>query len=97
MNPSRLKISTRIAEKLKNKHQVTCNEVWECFLNRTRGFLEDTRLDHKTTPPTFWFISETDHGRLLKVVFIELDNGAYEIKTAYQPNINEVNIYEKYA
>jgi hypothetical protein len=67
------------------------------FVKSYAGFLEDTRLDHKATPPTFWFIAETDHGRLLKVVFIELDNGAYKIKTAYQPNTNEINIYEKYA
>lgn len=97
MSSNQLKISPRIVEKLKNKHQVSPDEIWECFLNRRQGFLEDTRLNHKTMPPTFWFISKTDHGRLLKVVFIELDNGTYEIKTAYPPNTNEVNIYEKYA
>ncbi len=91
------KISKRIAEKLEKKHQVTPAEVFECFFNRTKGFLEDTRVDHKTNPPTLWFIAETDHDRLLKIVFIELSNGTYEIKTAYTPNDNEVNIYERYA
>jgi hypothetical protein len=65
-------------------------------MNRSGGFLEDTRLDHKTEPPTLWFIAKTDELRLLKVVFMEL-NGQYEIKTAYEPNENEVKIYEKYA
>ncbi len=92
-----LKISKRIEEKLWEKHGVVITEVYECFLNRTKGLLEDTRVDHKTNPPTRWFIAETDHGRLLKIVFIELFNGAYEIKTAYEPNDNEVKIYEQYA
>lgn len=92
-----LKISKRIAEKLQQKHGVTKEEVWECFLNRTKGLLEDTRLDHQTDPPTLWFIAETDHGRLLKIVFIENTDGTYEVKTAYEPNDIEVNIYEKYA
>lgn len=94
---SQLKISRRIAEKLKQKHSVSVEEIEECFLNRNRGFLEDTRLDHLTDPPTLWFIAKTDRGRLLKVVFMELADGSYEIKTTYQPNQNEVKIYEKYA
>ena len=39
-----LRISKRIAEKLQRKHGVMKEEVWECFLNRTKGLLEDTRL-----------------------------------------------------
>ena len=65
-------------------------------MNRIGGFLEDMRLDHKTEPPTLWFIAETNAGRLLKVVFMELDN-QYELKTAYEPNKDEVKIYEKYS
>jgi len=97
MSITGLKISKNIAEKLKVKHSVTIDEVHECFLNRTKGLLEDTRVDHKTNPPTLWFIAETDHGRLLKIVYIELLNGSYEVKTAYKPNDIEVRIYEQYA
>jgi uncharacterized DUF497 family protein len=97
MLQNKLKINKAIIDKLAKKHQVSSDEVLECFFNRTRGLLEDTRVNHKTNPPTFWFIAETDHGRLLKVVFIKLASGNYEIKTAYQPNQTEVNIYEKYA
>ena len=92
-----LKISKSIVVKLKSKHGVIIDEVFECFLNRTKGLLEDTRVNHKTNPPTLWFISETDHARRLKVVFIQLANGEYEVKTAYEPNDMEVKIYEQYA
>jgi len=92
-----LTISIVVIEKLSEKHGVTRDEIEECFYNRTKGLLEDTREQHQTTPPTMWFIAETDGGRHLKVVFIELENAAYEIKTAYEPNAEEVRIYEKYA
>lgn len=92
-----LNISDAIADKLNEKHSVTKDEIEECFYNRIKGLLEDTREQHKTNPPTMWFIAETNEGRSLKVVFIELVNGTYEIKTAYEPNEDEVRIYEKYA
>ena len=97
MLENNLKISKSITDKLKNKHNVSVDEVYECFLNRTKGLLEDTRVNHKTNPPTLWFISETDHARHLKIVFIQLANGKYEVKTAYEPNDMEVIIYEQYA
>jgi uncharacterized DUF497 family protein len=92
-----LNISDIVVKKLLKKHDVNRAEVEECFLNRVKGLLVDIREEHKTTPPTLWFIAETDQGRLLKVVFIELKNGNYEIKTAYEPNKIEVDIYDKYA
>lgn len=84
-------------QKLGQKHKVTRSEVEECFLNRTKGLLADTRINHKTNPPTQWFIAETDKGRRLKIVFIKLTDGTYEIKTAYEPNRIEVDIYDKFA
>ncbi|OCH26641.1 ADP-ribosyl-(dinitrogen reductase) hydrolase [Aliivibrio fischeri] len=82
--------------KLIHKHNVNISEVEECFSNREYGFLEDTREQHKTNPPTQWFIAETDYGRKLKVIFIEFD-GHIELKTAYEPNQIELDIYEKHA
>lgn len=93
----RFNFSNGIVLKLLRKHSVTVTEVAECFTNRVKGFLEDTREQHKTVPPTQWFIAKTDHGRLLKVVFIALANGTTEIKTAYEPNNKEAKIYEKFA
>jgi uncharacterized DUF497 family protein len=92
-----LHIAQKILEKLSEKHDVIRNEIEECFYNRLKGLLEDTRERHKTQPPTLWFIAETNDERLLKIVFIELPNGRYEIKTAYEPNKDEVKIYEKFA
>jgi uncharacterized DUF497 family protein len=92
-----LNFSKGIALKLLQKHDVTITEVEECFDNREKGLLEDAREKHQTNPPTQWFIAKTDKGRLLKVVFIALGNGINEIKTAYEPNDQEVKIYEKYA
>ncbi len=89
--------SQGIILKLLHKHHVSKIEVEECFLNRNKGFLEDIREQHKTIPPTQWFIAQTDNGRILKVVFIQFDDGIIEIKTAYEPNKKEVTIYEKYA
>lgn len=97
MKHHQILVSERILNKLKEKHRVIMEEVWECFLNRGGGFLEDTRLNNRTEPPTLWFIAETDTGRQLKIVFIELEDGNYEIKTAYEPNVIEVKIYEKYS
>jgi len=52
MTVSKLKISQRILEKLHQKHNVTPQEIEECFLNRTKGFLEDTRAEHLSYHPT---------------------------------------------
>ncbi|WP_261977799.1 ADP-ribosyl-(dinitrogen reductase) hydrolase [Marinobacter sp. F3R11] len=71
-------------------------EVQECIANRTGKFLEDMREDHKSDPPTQWFIAETDSGRQLKIVFI-LKDGDVVVKTAYVPNEDEKRIYIKYA
>jgi hypothetical protein len=90
-------LSKGIITKLKHKHRVTPSEVEECFLNRQKGLLEDTREQHYTNPPTRWFISETDRGRLLKIIFIEHSDGTYAIKSAYEPNQTEIKIYEKFA
>ena len=92
-----IKIAPQIVRKIKEKHDVDPNEIDECFANRTGNFLEDTREQHRTRPPSQWFLSETDQGRLLKIVFIEeQSHGEIHIKTAYQPDENEVRIYEKY-
>jgi len=95
--PLNLTISKTVTKKLYEKHNVTKEEVEECFYNRIKGLLEDIREQHKTNPPTMWFIAETNEGRFLKIVFIELPNETYEIKTAYEPNEDEVRIYEKHA
>lgn len=93
----RRNVSHTVLRKLLNKHGVKIDEVEQCFANREGGFLEDTREKNRTMPPTLWFIAETDYGRWLKVVFIEFeDNRGIQIKTAYEPNAIEMEIYKKY-
>jgi hypothetical protein len=93
-----LTISDKIRQKLTQKHGVNEEDIIQCFASREKGFLEDIREDHKTDPPTRWFIAETDFGRKLKVVFIQYPaTGEIHIKTAYEPNLKEIAIYEKYA
>ena len=60
-----LKCSTAVKQKLAEKHGVNLDEVQQCFANREGGLLEDTRENHKSDPPTQWFIAETDYGRTI--------------------------------
>ena len=67
-----------------------------CFENKYGRLLEDTREEHATTPPTAWFIAETNQCRCLKICFIPYE-AELHIKTAYEPNQDEINIYNKHA
>ena len=91
-----LVISPKVRPKLAERHNVTELESEECFANRTSAYLEDTREDHKTEPLTQWFIAETDNGRKLKVVFI-LEENDITIRTAYEPNAIEQQIYDTHS
>lgn len=89
----RLVISDAIRAKLEVKHGVTAKDVRECFENRTGGYLTDDREDHRTDPPTLWFIACNNHNRLLKVCFVLRDGTVY-LRTCYPPNQVEISIYE---
>ncbi|MFM1870268.1 MAG: hypothetical protein RLY99_1012 [Pseudomonadota bacterium] len=91
-----LVISQSIKIKLLEKHFVRRVEIEECFKNRRRQYLEDLRVEHHTDPPTYWFISRTHQGRLLKVVIV-FDGSKVYLKTAFEPNSQEIAIYDKYA
>ena len=95
-------ISPRVRKKLAEKHQVTEEEIRQCFLNFEGNYLRDLREDHQTDPPTWWFVSETNRRRKLKVVFIarkvETADGPrtqVEIKTAYPPDLQDIELYER--
>jgi hypothetical protein len=92
-----LYISTRVREKLLSKHQVTEGQIIQCFANRTGRDLFDTRPEHRTDPPTRWFIAQTDYGIKLKICFIyDPTTELVEIKSAFSPNEEEIRIYKKY-
>jgi hypothetical protein len=91
-------ISQKIRIKLANKvPAVSQTEIEQCFATRDRSFLEDTRENNRTLPPTQWFISDTFMGRLLKIVFIQYSDNSIIIKTAYDPDENEKRVYQKYS
>lgn len=93
----KLLISQKIRHKLANKNPpVTEDDIVQCFSNRTGKLLEDDREDHKSDPVTKWFISETDYGVKLKVVFIYYPEKGVAIRSAYTPNPEEIRIYSKY-
>jgi uncharacterized DUF497 family protein len=71
-----------VSQKLRQKHGISVREVEECFYNRTHSLLIDVREEHKTDPPTQWFIAETDLGKMLKVCFV-MNEREITIKTAF--------------
>lgn len=93
----KFKFHDSIIQKLHEKHGVSQKEVIECFYNSDdREYLEDSREEHKTTPPTQWFLAYTDNGRLLKVVFIfHESNNTFYIKTAYEPSQTVIDIFNR--
>jgi hypothetical protein len=92
-------ISSDVRHKLATRHSVAEADILECFSSRdpNKNFLEDTRADNRTNPKTLWFVSETDVGRTLKIVFIYYAPDRFVIKTAYEANDNEKRIYGKFA
>lgn len=87
--------SESVLRKLTQKHGIGFSEVVEAFANRQGKILEELRTRHRTNPPTLWFISETDYGIKLKVIFVPTDFGP-EIKSAYPADMEAMRIYAKY-
>ncbi len=85
-------VTDSIKAKLKTKHRVDFREVEQCFHNKFGRLLTDNRVLHKTDPPTLWFIAETNKGRMLKIVYIQIGMEIH-LKTAYEPNEEEKQIY----
>lgn len=88
--------SQEILEKLQGRHGVTRREVEQCFENLEGPLLEDTREEHKSDPPTRWFLARTNQNRLLKVVYIQRDAKIY-LRTCYAPNETEISIYARHS
>ena len=87
-------ISRAVENKLKERHDVTTDEVYECFMNIEGPAFKDTRAEHDTDPPTMWFVASTDRGRRLKVVYIEREE-SFSIKTAYEPKDGSDELYKR--
>jgi uncharacterized DUF497 family protein len=97
--PVQISIAERVLEKLTTKHRVTADEMRQCFENRDSGLLEDDREEHRTDPPTQWFIAETNQCRKLKIVFIQRQARGVvrvDVRSAYEPNAEELRLYATY-
>lgn len=94
----RMFLSPSVRAKLaQGDHNVTEDEILQCFANRDRSFATDTRPEHQTPIPTQWFVAETDYGRRLKIVFIfDKKAGIVDIKSAYPATAEVTRIYKKY-
>jgi uncharacterized DUF497 family protein len=79
-----IRFDNAVAAKLLEKHNITTKEVVECFANSEGIYLIDETEDHKTDPPTFWFMAPTNHNRMLKVCFVRRGVDV-DIKTAFEP------------
>ena len=90
-----LNISPTVLSKLKDRHQVARFEVEQCFHNRAGRLLVDNRALTKSNPPTLWFIAPTNRGRSLKIVYIQRGS-TVDLKTAYEPNDDEIRIYKRH-
>ena len=85
--------SKAVKEKMERFHNVSFIEVEEAFFLHRGKEIEDARAQHKTNPPTTWFVAETFDGRLLKVVIINyFDDEVAVLRTAYEPSEFEVRL-----
>ncbi|MDQ2139601.1 ADP-ribosyl-(dinitrogen reductase) hydrolase [Alcaligenaceae bacterium B3P038] len=92
-----LLISQSVRIKLANKQPpVSEEDIRQCFANKNGKTLLDTREKNVSTPPTRWFIAETDLGLRLKVCYIPNAPDGVIIRSAYAPNADESRIYTKY-
>ena len=88
-------ISDAIKEKLQLKHGVCVRDVEQCFENKCGIYLQDTRENHKTNPPTLWFVAPNNAGRMLKLMLIYRDGSVY-LKSAYDATPEIQALYERF-
>lgn len=88
-------LSQRIKEKLSDdNHRITESDIHQCFANVEGGFLIDDREEHRTDPPTRWFVSQNDYGVRIKVMFIFRGQDIF-IKSAYKATDAVSDMYER--
>ena len=81
--------SRAVRDKLRDTHDVDWTEVEEAFFTSVPPYLLDVRPQHKTKPPTQYFIAETFDERLLKVCFT-LKDGTIWVKSAFDPEESDI-------
>lgn len=87
-------ISDQIRDKIFIKHRVSEREIKQCFRYRLGDNLIDNREEHRTDPPTEWFLGKTSAGQVLVIFFINKD-GDLHIKTAFSPTEERIEVYRR--
>ncbi len=89
-------ISPKIQAKISQPDHgaLTREEVEQCFLNHDGGYVTDEREEHRTDPPTLWFVGETNRRKPLKVVFVLADGMIY-LKSCYPATSEIQRIYRR--
>ena len=77
--------SPAVRDKIRVTHDVDWIEVEEAFFTSAPPYPLDKRPQHKTKPPTQYFIAETFDERLLKVCFT-IKDGTIWVKSAFDPD-----------
>jgi len=84
-----------VRAKLWDEHELDFEEVLEAWEGCSGPWLVDDREKNRTTPPTVWALAWTDLGRLLKLVVIpHRAQGIAVLRTAFEPDEDEVKLYE---
>ena len=93
-----LVISPKIKDKIAREDHgsITEREVRECFMAWDHRFCFDQKEEHRTDPPTRWFVGESHIGRLLKIMYIDDGENVY-LKSAYLANGDVKRIFDKYS
>jgi hypothetical protein len=93
-----LRISPKILQKIEQASHgsLTQRIVEQCFENHCGRLCIDDREEHRTDPPTYWFVAPDNGNRLVKVVFV-LDAGLIHLKSAYLADPGIARIFDKYA
>lgn len=86
--------SPDILKKLDEKHGVTRREIEQCFENKVGTYVDDSREEHRTDPPTLWFVAPTNCNRILKIIFVFRDGNIF-IKSAYEASPVVIEMYER--
>ncbi|MNV70253.1 hypothetical protein D3C71_1632060 [compost metagenome] len=79
-----------------NHGSLTQREVEECFENHDGRLCWDSRPEHldREGNPIPWFVAETNHRRLLKIMFVR-DGEDVELKSAYPATQQVHDIFER--
>jgi uncharacterized DUF497 family protein len=83
-----LEIDDHILDKIESKHSIIFSEVEEACLS-------DKRHVRKGKEGLYKLFSQTDAGRYILVVLINLGNGSWKIVTAREMTDSERQLYKK--